>query len=115
MKRKTHQSIRQQAETIKRELEELKKIAEILSMNVMTKDDKLLNFKQTADYLGLSHSYLYKLTSQKMIPCYRPLGRLFFFKHELDAWVKGKEHTEPSSEENLELFEEVLEKEEDPP
>ncbi len=115
MKRYTHPGSRQETEAIKRELEELKKIAELMSMNVINPNDKLLNFKQSADYLGLSHSYLYKLTSQKLIPCHRPLGRLFFFKHELDAWVKGKSHTDPPVGENFDLFEDALEKEEDPP
>ncbi len=115
MKRKIHQSLRQQTEAIRRELDELKKIAELLSMNVISKDEKLLNFKQTADYLGLSHSYLYKLTSQKMIPCHRPLGRLFFYKPELDAWIKRKENNEQQAEENFEVAEEAPDKDEDPP
>ncbi|MBU2493191.1 MAG: helix-turn-helix domain-containing protein [Bacteroidetes bacterium] len=49
---------------------------------------KPLNFNQAADYLGFSHSYLYKLTSRKIIPCHRPTGKMLFFsKAELDEWI----------------------------
>jgi len=52
------------------------------------KNDKPLNFNQAADYLGFSHSYLYKLTSRKIIPCHRPTGKMLFFsKVELDEWI----------------------------
>lgn len=72
-------------------LEKLTSIENLLKK----KDDKPLNFNQAAEYLGFSHSYLYKLTSRKIIPCYRPTGKvLFFSKAELDEWVFSKEHTE---------------------
>ena len=59
------------------------------------KRDKPLNFNQAAEYLGFSHSYLYKLTSRKIIPCHRPTGKMLFFsKAELDDWVFGKEQSE---------------------
>lgn len=72
-------------EKIKNDLEELKSLIKI-------GECKLLNFNQAADYLGFSHSYLYKLTSRKIIPCHKPMGRLYFYKHELDAWITRKEN-----------------------
>jgi len=66
---------------IKKQLEEIKTL-------LRRKDNKPLNFNQAADYLGFSHSYLYKLTSRKIIPCHRPTGKMLFFsKAELDEWV----------------------------
>lgn len=54
-------------------------------------NDRPLNFNQAADYLGFSHSYLYKLTSRKIIPCHRPTGKMLFFsKAELDEWIFEK-------------------------
>lgn len=71
-------------EDIKKQLEEIKTL-------LRKGDDKPLNFNQAADYLGFSHSYLYKLTSRKIIPCHRPTGKvLFFSKNELDEWVFGR-------------------------
>ncbi len=62
-------------------LEEIKKI-------LRQKNEQPLNFNQAAQYLGFSHSYLYKLTSRKIIPCHRPTGKvLFFSKNELDEWI----------------------------
>ena len=48
-----------------------------------------LSFQQACEYLGLSESYLYKLTHTKKIPHYKmPTGKkLIFVKSELDEWL----------------------------
>lgn len=52
------------------------------------KDDKPLNFKEACAYLGFAPSYLYKLTYRKIIPHYKPSGKMLFFsKAELDEWI----------------------------
>ena len=49
---------------------------------------KPLTFEEAAEYLGLSKSYLYKLTSARTIPHYKPQGkRVYFTKTELDSWL----------------------------
>lgn len=49
---------------------------------------KPMNLIETAEYLGLSPSYIYKLTYKKQIPHYKPTGkRIFFFKREIDEWI----------------------------
>jgi len=56
--------------------------------NLLKGKDRPLTFEEAADYLDLSKSYLYKLTSSNKIPHYKPLGkRLFFDKSELDSWL----------------------------
>ena len=51
-------------------------------------NDTPLNFVQAAQYLSISHSHLYKMTSQRKIPFHKPSGKyLYFFKHELDEWI----------------------------
>jgi excisionase family DNA binding protein len=48
----------------------------------------VLNFDDVSDYTGLSKSYLYKLTSSRGIPCYKPHGKnIFFNKQEIDNWL----------------------------
>ena len=42
----------------------------------------VLTLPEAADYLGLSKSYLYKLTSKKILPHSKPLGKKLFFKRE---------------------------------
>jgi excisionase family DNA binding protein len=48
----------------------------------------VLNFDDVANYTGLSKSYLYKLTSLREIPCYKPNGKhIYFNKQEIDKWL----------------------------
>lgn len=55
------------------------------------KDDKPLSFKEACAYLGFAPSYLYKLTYRKVIPHYKPSGKMLFFsKNELDEWIFEK-------------------------
>ncbi len=50
---------------------------------------EVLTFEEATVYTGLSKSWLYKLTSTKQIPHYKPCGKLCYFDRvELDAWIK---------------------------
>ncbi|HKJ82213.1 MAG TPA: helix-turn-helix domain-containing protein, partial [Ignavibacteriaceae bacterium] len=94
-------------EDIKKQLEEIKSL-------IRKADDKPFNFNQAAEYLGFSHSYLYKLTSRKIIPCHRPTGKMLFFsKAELDEWIF--ENRDQKSEDRSQNGNEEDNKEEDPP
>jgi len=49
----------------------------------------VLTFTETAEYTGLSKSYLYKLTSLKKIPHFKPFGKMCYFnKEEIDEWLQ---------------------------
>ncbi len=49
-----------------------------------------LTAREAAHYVGIALSYLYKLTSRKEIPFYRPLGRrILFAAEDLDKWVRS--------------------------
>lgn len=49
---------------------------------------EVLTSTEAALYLGIAESYLYKLTSMKKIPHYKPHGRCIYFnKHELTDWA----------------------------
>lgn len=52
-------------------------------------DEKtVLSTTEACQYMGIAESYLYKLTSGKKIPHYKPNGRMIYFdKHELDQWL----------------------------
>ena len=83
-------------EKIEKSLEEIKNL-------LRRKDTAPLNFVQAAQYLSISHSQLYKYTSQRKIPFHKPSGKyLYFFKHELDAWIH--QNDEPNSIENKEAI-----------
>lgn len=50
----------------------------------------MLNLNELKDYTGYSKSHLYKLTSNKSIPHYKPAKRkLFFKKEEIDQWLQN--------------------------
>ena len=49
---------------------------------------KILTFDEACEYCGLSASSMYKHTSSKNIPHYKPQGKLIVFKREeLDNWL----------------------------
>lgn len=64
-----------------KELDKLIREHKILQKDVLT-------FKETCEYLGLSASYLYKLTSGRKIPHSCPQGKMLYFdRRELDDWA----------------------------
>jgi len=65
-------------------LENLQRL--IVSQGIYTKE--VLNFNETCQFLELSQSHLYKLTSAGTIPYYKPNGKkLYFKKSELETWL----------------------------
>lgn len=47
-----------------------------------------LYFQEACMYIGISESMLYKLTSGKEIPHYKPRGKMIYFaKEDLDEWL----------------------------
>lgn len=78
-------------------LNKLNSIETMLKEQNMLKKD-VLNFGETALYLELSHSHLYKLTSGCVIAHYKPNGKKIYFKREeLDAWLLSN-RTQSNSE-----------------
>ncbi len=50
--------------------------------------EKPMGLEDAAKYLGISKSYLYKLTCKNAIPFYKPNGKkIYFSKAELDKWI----------------------------
>jgi excisionase family DNA binding protein len=49
----------------------------------------LLTTEAAAEYLGIKKSYLHKLMMNKLIPYYKPNGKLCYFEREdLDKWMR---------------------------
>ena len=73
-------------------LEKLESIERMLNEQNMLKKE-VLSFTETAIYLEVSHSHLYKLTSNGTLPFYKPNGKkLYFNRHELDQWLLSNRH-----------------------
>jgi len=72
--------------------EKLESIERMLNEQNMLKKE-VLSFNETATYLEVSHSHLYKLTSNGTLPFYKPNGKkLYFNRHELDRWLLSHRH-----------------------
>lgn len=70
-------------EILKR-LDKIEKLIE--SINLVRKD--VLNFNEACEYLEISQSHLYKLTSSDVIPHYKPNGKkIYFNRTEVDEWL----------------------------
>ena len=101
-----------------KENEVLKKLHQIEKLLGEKKSD-LFNFVQTAQYLSISQSHLYKLSSNRKIPFHKPSGKyLYFFKEELDLWIMNNEEekkAEDRSQESGDRSQETGEMEEEEP
>lgn len=68
-------------------LNKLDKIVELLE-NQKVAQKSILNFNEACQYLNVSLSHLYKLTSSRQIPHFCPQGKKLYFKREeLDQWL----------------------------
>ena len=51
-------------------------------------DKNILTVDEVINYTGFSQKQIYKLTSTRAIPHYKPSGRKLFFKrNEIDEWI----------------------------
>ena len=73
----------------------LTKLDETIEAEINKIDDKMWTLKEVLTsseacmFLGISPSYLYKLTSAKLIPYYKPSGGMIFFnREELKKWAQ---------------------------
>ncbi len=54
------------------------------------KQKTMLPTAEAAEYLGIKKSYLHKLMMRRVIPYYKPGGKLCFFDIEdLDSWKRS--------------------------
>lgn len=71
---------------IEKIIEKLERIESLLSVQ-----KSVLNLKELSNYLGLSQSHIYKLTSEGKIPFYKPSGKnIYFDRIEIDKWIFQK-------------------------
>ena len=71
---------------MQKEIRELKE--KVNDLGLTTKD--ILTTEEASRYLGMSKSYLYKLTMRQVIPYYRPNGKYVYFERsELDKWLRN--------------------------
>ncbi len=70
--------------------EDLKKVADLITANIIGTQKEVLTSDEAARYLGISKSYLYKLTMRQQIPHYKPMGKMCYFnREELESWLQS--------------------------
>lgn len=69
--------------------EEIKVIADLVTANTIFCTKDVLTSIEAAKYMGVSLSYLYKLTMRQEIPHYKPSGKMVYFnRQELEQWLQ---------------------------
>ena len=69
--------------------EELKQVADLITANIINCTKEVLTSDEAARYMGVSKSYLYKLTMTQQIPHYKPMGKMCYFnREELQNWLQ---------------------------
>lgn len=70
--------------------EDLKQVADLITANIIFCTKEVLTSDEVAKYMGISKSYLYKLTMNQQIPHYKPMGKMCYFNRlELEQWLQN--------------------------
>jgi excisionase family DNA binding protein len=69
---------------------DIRQIADLITANIISSTKEVLTSDEAAKYMGVSKSYLYKLTMQQKIPHYKPMGKMCYFNRlELEEWLQA--------------------------
>ncbi len=70
--------------------EDLRKLAELITANIIFCTKEVLTSDEASRYLGVSKSYLYKLTMERKVPHFKPMGKMIYFNRlELESWLQS--------------------------
>lgn len=76
--------------------EDLEALAGLISANITYCIKEILTTDEAARYMGISKSHLYKLTMEKQIPHFKPMGKMCYFNRvEIEQWLQtNRVHTD---------------------
>ena len=70
--------------------EDLKMIADQIAASLMITQKEVLSAGEAASYMNVSLSHLYKLTADRKIPHFKPMGKMMYFNRlELENWLQS--------------------------
>lgn len=65
-------------------------MADLITANTIFTTKEVLTSDEASRYMGVSKSYLYKLTMGQKIPHYKPMGKMCYFNRmELEKWLQS--------------------------
>lgn len=69
--------------------EQIQEVADLITAKTLFCTKEVLTSDEAARYMGISKSYLYKLTMKGEIPHYKPMGKMCYFNRaELESWLQ---------------------------
>ena len=73
---------------LQRQIEELQKRMDAVE-DILDNAKEVLSEEEAARFMDIARSSLYKMTSDRSIPFYRPNGKMIYFeKAEILAWIR---------------------------
>jgi excisionase family DNA binding protein len=64
-------------------------VADLITAKTIFCTKEVLTTDEAARYMGISKSYLYKLTMRGEIPHYKPMGKMCYFNRvEIEQWLQ---------------------------
>lgn len=70
--------------------EKYKELADEITAKTIFCTKEVLTSDEVARYMGISKSYLYKLTMRREIPHYKPTGKVCYFnRREIEEWLQS--------------------------
>ena len=68
----------------------LEELSDLVADKTIFCTKEVLTSEEVARYMGVSRSYLYKLTMRREIPHYKPMGKICYFnRHEVEQWLQS--------------------------
>ena len=84
-------------------------MTQLKNSNFLNKE--VFTLSEVYSYTGFEKTFVIKICSQRQIPHCKPAGnQLFFDKREIVAWLKADPITVQSEDNEMVLFDEMLEK-----
>ena len=69
--------------------EDLKEVADLIAASVKITQKEVLSASEAASYMNVSLSHLYKLTAERKVPHFKPMGKMVYFNRlELEEWLQ---------------------------
>ena len=68
----------------------LQELSDLVADKTIFCTKEVLTSEEVARYMGVSRSYLYKLTMRREIPHYNPRGKICYFnRQEVEQWLQS--------------------------
>ena len=78
---------------LQRQIEELQKRMEAVE-DILDNAKEVLTVEEASRFMDIARSSLYKMTSDRSIPFYRPNGKMIYFeKADILAWIRQNRET----------------------